>query len=114
MSGKHASGTRQHQTSGYNRLVPRLVAAVVLSMFTVLTSVDAVCCPDGCTNEEQTADRTEHSPQAGTCVLCVGGLDRSITPVLASLGTVSPDVPGLTFVPPDKITPAPLEHPPRI
>jgi hypothetical protein len=47
-------------------------------------------------------------------MLCLGGIDASLTPVLAQCAKVSGDVVRLTFVAPADINPNPLEHPPRI
>ena len=88
------------------------MAAVVLSIFTVLTSVDAVCCPDGCTNEKKTTDTSQHSGE-GTCMLCLGGMDASVGAILSCCGEVSDDAARLIPLSPDSITPDPLEHPPR-
>ncbi|MFN2447022.1 MAG: hypothetical protein ABR606_15755 [Vicinamibacterales bacterium] len=95
-------------------VVPKLVGSIVLAIFTVLTSVDAVCCPDGCTDAEPMSESTQHSPDESTCVLCVGGIDVSVMPLLSACGRVSDDVVRLTFVAFPNITPDPLEHPPRI
>jgi len=62
--------------------VLRLVAALTLAAFTLLVSVDKVCCPDGCT-ENSGAVATESVPHtvAHTCVLCVLGVETAIPPL---------------------------------
>lgn len=93
----------------------RLVAVFVLLVFGALVVTDAVCCPDGCTDTEQTSQShaTEHPSDAGTCLQCLGGIDAPFTYLLASFGKVSDDVVRLASVLPDNVTPDPVEHPPR-
>ena len=98
---------------GYTDLVLRLVAALTLAAFTLLVSVDKMCCPDGCT--ESGAASTESVPHDAvhTCVLCVLGLEiptaaLSLEPLsLVSIvpATIILWLPVRAFLPP--------EHPPR-
>jgi hypothetical protein len=62
----------------------------MLVTFRSLTGIDGICCPDGCTHEEE-ASSTTSLPQGGDgiCVFCVGGLS---SPVPEDL---SPGVPGV-------------------
>ena len=98
----------------YNHNVRRAVAVVVMVVFASLIAIDGMCCPDGCTHEEQ-ASSQQHSPQSGdgSCMLCLGGIDSAAaTPVspsklVTSRGGLPPLRPHLdaTVNPPD--------HPPR-
>ena len=95
--------------------VIRLVAALTLAAFTLLVSVDKVCCPDGCTEKSSAAGAsTESIPHSvtHTCVLCVGVDSPDVPLLLEPLANVSivPAVligwlPVRTLLPPD--------HPPR-
>ena len=101
--------------NGYTGHVLRLVAALTLAAFTLLVSVDKVCCPDGCTEKSSAAGAsTESIPHSvtHTCVLCVGVDSPDVPLLLEPLANVSivPAVligrlPVRTLLPPD--------HPPR-
>jgi len=98
----------------YNRAVRRLFAAVVLVLFASLNAIDGVCCPDGCTHEQESSSR-QHNPEPpdGTCLLCLGGVDLSLRQDLSSCGIVTDPV-GLAPLGHHLDAPAdPLEHPPR-
>jgi hypothetical protein len=94
--------------------VLRLVAALTLAAFTLLVSVDKVCCPDGCTEQSGQATATESMPHGvvHTCVLCVGvetpGAEFSLTS-LAEMSLVAFEVPEWLPV----RSPLPPDHPPR-
>ena len=83
-----------------NEFVRRLLALVMLVMFASLNAVDGICCPDGCTHEQQSSFE-RHTPDAGggTCVLCLGGVDSSVRQDLLPCGVVT-----------DGVEPPPLSH----
>jgi hypothetical protein len=93
----------------------RFIAAVTLAAFTLLVSMDKVCCPDGCTSrsgEPASTESVPHSP-AHTCVLCVLGIEAatvefSLKP-LADVSTVPAAI--IAWLPVG--VPLPLDHPPR-
>lgn len=95
-------------------LVRRLLALVMLVMFASLNAIDGVCCPDGCTDEQQSSSE-RHTPDAGggTCALCLGGVDSSTRQHFLPCGVVTD---GLEPPPPEHhldALPDPLDHPPR-
>jgi hypothetical protein len=51
---------------------------LVLTVFVVLVAGDAVCCPDGCTEQAQSTD-SQHSGSSpdAVCLLCLGGADTT-------------------------------------
>jgi len=59
--------------------VQRLVAAVMLVLFTSLNAIDGICCPDGCTHEPSSSlqQHDQESPD-GVCVLCLGGVETPV------------------------------------
>jgi hypothetical protein len=98
----------------YSRLV-RAVAVLILVAFTMLFSVDNICCPDGCTDRSDRPVSTHSVPQhvTHTCVLCVG-VDApivllpvkpftAVSPVAAAL------TPSLPIGAQDRV-----DHPPRV
>jgi hypothetical protein len=100
--------------AAYNRSVRRLLATVVLVVFASLNAMDGVCCPDGCTQEQQSPAQ-QHTPQStgGICVLCLGGVDSAVPQELSPFGTVTDRI-GLPRIAHHLDAPSdPLEHPPR-
>jgi hypothetical protein len=94
--------------------VRRLLAAVMLVLFASLNAMDGVCCPDGCTHEQE-SPLEQHNPEAadGICMLCLGGVDSSVRQDLAPYGVVSDEV-GLPQFAHHLDAPSdPVEHPPR-
>ena len=97
----------------YSRLV-RLVAGLIVFAFTILVSVDKICCPDGCTDGSDRPVSTESAPHhvTHTCVLCVG-VDAPIISMPAkpssAVSTVTVALtPALPSGAPDRV-----DHPPR-
>ena len=96
-----------------NQLCARVVAAVMLVLFTSLNAMDGVCCPDGCTHEQQSPSQ-EHAPDAtdGICMLCLGGVDSSLrqelSPCAVTAGVEPPSLAPHLDAPSDRV-----EHPPR-
>jgi hypothetical protein len=94
--------------------VRRFAAILMLVIFASLNAIDGICCPDGCTHEEE-ASSTQTPPQGGDaiCVLCVGGLSSPVAE------DVSPGVPVVSLVArvsatnPHNVSPEPPDHPPR-
>jgi len=100
---------------GYTAVVLRLVAALTLAAFTLLVSVDKVCCPDGCTeNSGAAAAPTESVPHGvtHTCVLCVGVDTPDVWLSLEPVANVS-NVPALRVGWLPVRSPLPPDHPPR-
>lgn len=86
---------------------------MLLVLFTSLSAMDGICCPDGCTHEQQTASQHEPESAAGICVLCLGGVDATVRQDLAPDGFVTSAIqlPPLTLH--LDTPPSPVEHPPR-
>jgi hypothetical protein len=109
-----ASDLSNQRSSAHNREVRRFAAILMLVIFASLNAIDGICCPDGCTHEED-ASSTRSLPEGGgaICVLCVGGLSS------AAPEDLSPDVPVVSAVAriaatrPLDVPPDPPEHPPR-
>jgi hypothetical protein len=104
---------------GVNRVdiirgVRRSIAAAVLAVFASLAAIDAVCCPDGCTHQQNSMIEQHHfSVDSGTCLFCVGAVNssdrhRASHSLIVSDKAVLP--PAVTT--PDPPT-DPLDHPPR-
>ena len=96
-----------------NEFVRRLLALLMLVLFASLNAMDGVCCPDGCTHEQQSPPERHTPDAAGTCMLCLGGVDSSVRQDLSPCGIVTDGVepPSLAHhldAPSD-----PVEHPPR-
>jgi hypothetical protein len=95
-------------------VVRRLVALVVMLVFASLIATDGICCPDGCTHEQEASSQQpdQHSAD-GSCMLCLGGIDSAAAPALLPSGFVTNRI-GLAALSShlDALT-APPEHPPR-
>lgn len=97
-----------------NQFVRRLLAAVMLVLFTSLNAMDGVCCPDGCTREEQSPAQPHNSESAaGICVLCLGGVDSSTLQDLSPCGILTDRVGLPPFAHHLDVPSDPVEHPPR-
>jgi hypothetical protein len=83
-------------------------------VFASLVAIDGICCPDGCTHQQEaSAQRPDQHSSDGSCMLCLGGIDSAAAPALSPSGIVTNRI-GL---PPlsshlDALT-KPPEHPPR-
>jgi hypothetical protein len=97
-----------------NHFVRRLLAGVMLVLFASLNGMDGICCPDGCTHEQQ-SPLQQHTPEAadGICMLCLGGVDSSVPQDLAPCGVVSDEVGLPQFAHYLDAPSDPVEHPPR-
>ena len=86
----------------------------MLVLFASLNAMDGVCCPDGCTHEEQSSAQQHKSESAdGICMLCLGGVNSSVQQDLSPCDVVTNGVgmPPLALhldAPSD-----PVDHPPR-
>ena len=69
----------------------RLVAAAILVLFASLNAIDGIRCPDGCAHERESASQQPHGDHAGdgSCMLCLGGIDGAVGPVLAPSGMLA-------------------------
>jgi hypothetical protein len=57
--------------------VRRLLATAILLVF-ALNAIDGICCPDGCTHDNQsTVQQHGDLGGAGSCMLCLGGTDSA-------------------------------------
>lgn len=105
----------RRRTGAILATVLRLVAALTLAAFTLLVSVDKVCCPDGCTGKSgDAAASTESAPRSvtHTCVLCVGVESTDVQLSLEPFATVS-IVPAVLIGWLPVRNPLPPDHPPR-
>jgi hypothetical protein len=110
-----SGSVRETLTELYSQLV-RALAVLILVAFTVLVSVDKICCPDGCTDSRSdTPVSTESSPHhvTHTCVLCVGVdapiLLLPVKPFTARSPVAAVLTPSLPIG-----APARVDHPPRV
>lgn len=92
--------------------VRKLVAALVLTLFAALCVADRVCCPDGCTDEAQSAGETQHAPDGASCALCTGVICGPADETLPSLALAEVTAP-LEIGPPDDANANPADYPPR-
>jgi hypothetical protein len=93
----------------------RLTAALVLAVFVSLSAVDALCCPDGCTDGTTTAAATlQHASDAGTCMQCLGGLNAPVALALVAGATLSAPLLQVVFLTPDTGAADPPDQPPRL
>jgi hypothetical protein len=92
----------------------RLVAGLIVFAFTVLVSVDKICCPDGCTDSSDKPVSSQSIPQhvTHTCVLCVGVDAPTISMPMKPFTAVSTVTVALTPALPSG-TPGRVDHPPR-
>jgi hypothetical protein len=92
----------------------RLLAVVLLAAFTMLVSVDKICCPDGCTDRRDKPVPSESAPHHAThtCVLCVGvdgpPVSMPTKPFTAMSTVTAAPTPALPSG-----TPGRVDHPPR-
>jgi hypothetical protein len=97
-----------------NQEVRRFAAILMLVTFASLNAIDGICCPDGCTHEEE-ASSMPSPPQGGEgiCVLCVGGLSSPVPESLSPGAPVVSLVARVAATKPHDVPPDPPEHPPR-
>jgi hypothetical protein len=108
------SGSVRETLAGiYSRLL-RTVAVLILVAFTMLVSVDKICCPDGCTDRSDRPVSSEPIPQhvTHTCVLCVGVDAPMISIPMKPSTAVSTVTMALTPALPSG-APCRVDHPPR-
>jgi hypothetical protein len=93
--------------------VGRLLATAILLVF-ALNAIDGICCPDGCTHDNQsTVQQHGDLGGAGSCMLCLGGTDSAGAPVLTPSGVLATRIghpPLRSHLDADANPPA---HPPR-
>jgi hypothetical protein len=85
----------------------------MLVLFASLNAMDGVCCPDGCTHEEESPAQPHNRESAdGTCVLCLRGVDSSalqdLSPSNVTDSVGLPPLPHHIDAPSERV-----EHPPR-
>ena len=86
----------------------------MLILFATLNAMDGVCCPDGCTHEQQSPWQQDEPEAAdGVCLLCLGGVDSSVPQELAPSGFLSESVGPPRFAQYLDALSDPVEHPPR-
>jgi hypothetical protein len=55
------------------------LAVTMLVLFASLNAMDGICCPDGCTNEQQSAPQQhKHDCPAGICLLCLDAVSLTV------------------------------------
>jgi hypothetical protein len=91
----------------------KLVAAVLVALLTSLASVDAIACPDGCTDEAQEHNAGQPASSGAGCMLC----QHAVSPAV-SIAILSPVEPVQRFHGPPSpdlvVSPSiGIEHPPR-
>jgi hypothetical protein len=60
----------KQRSSAHNRQVRKFAAILMLVIFASLNAIDGICCPDGCTHEEEASSTTSLSQSGdGICVL---------------------------------------------
>jgi hypothetical protein len=95
--------------------VRRFAAVLLMVLFASLNAIDGICCPDGCTHEQEaSSDRTRPDPADGMCVLCVGGVDNSTPESLSPGAFMVAEVVRVATASPDDVPPEPPDQPPRI
>ena len=86
----------------------------MLVLVASLSAIDGVCCPDGCTHEQESPLQPRNQESAnGICLLCLGGLVSAVRQDLSSDGVV---MDGIELPPAARHFDAPskpLDHPPR-
>jgi hypothetical protein len=94
--------------------VRRLVALVVVLVFASLISIDGICCPDGCTHEQEASSQqpAQHSGDGG-CMLCLGSIDSAAAPALSPSGFVTNRVALPSLRSHLDALATPPDHPPR-
>ena len=97
----------------YTRQVRRFAAVLMLVVFASLNAIDGICCPDGCTHEEQASSWPSSASADGVCVLCTGGLQGPVLEHLAPSAIVRSDITRIAVMDPHDVAPDPPEHPPR-
>jgi hypothetical protein len=104
------------QTSAgtYNRRVRRVAAVIVMVLFASLNAIDGICCPDGCTHEQESSGATSPSPNDGACFLCLGSVERwapqDVSPGIA----LATQIIRTPIDSPDAVPSDPPDHPPRV
>lgn len=85
-------------------------AALLACLFVVMTVVDRVACPDGCTDEAPVQTTAPHAP--APCALCLGWVQAPATATPLPSIVVTAHTPSLA---PRLLTPPlpTLERPPR-
>ena len=89
------------------------VAAVILIVVTLLSVLDGVCCPDGCTDDRSAEVHASHSSSDGACGFCTGTLGSSAPQELAPGAIVVQRIVAPRHVEPIDAPHDPLDHPPR-
>jgi hypothetical protein len=102
---------RIHQAGTIAATVQKVVATMVLAIFTSLAAADSVCCPHGCTDTPQTLTLFNHSSQF-SCALCIGGMQVSAVHSLSRDGVLPEHLPAAHVLSLTTSAPHPLEHPP--
>jgi hypothetical protein len=112
---KSAAEARCHTSVGgvYNREVRRFAAILIVVVFASLNAIDGICCPDGCTHEQETS-ATSRTPSAeGMCLLCVGGVSNPLPEDLSPGVPVTSLLARVAVTGPDDVPSEPPDHPPR-
>jgi hypothetical protein len=93
--------------------VTRSAASILIIVFLSLNVLDGVCCPDGCTDQQQSsAAPNPDRPNTG-CLLCAGGVNSVAARSVLSPALIVVRAMSERPASPADIPAPPLEHPPR-
>jgi hypothetical protein len=94
--------------------VRRFLAVGILVVFASLNAIDGICCPDGCTHEREVTSQ-QHGDDAGdgSCMLCLGGIDSPVAPVLTPSGMLTTRIEHAPLRSHIDALANPPDHPPR-
>jgi hypothetical protein len=86
----------------------------ILVVFASLNAIDAICCPDGCTHERESASEQQGDHAGdGSCMLCLGGIDAVAAPALTPAGLLTTRIGHARLRSPLDALANPPDHPPR-
>lgn len=86
----------------------------MLVVFATLNAMDSICCPDGCTHDQESPGEQPTPESAdGVCMLCLGGVDSAMQQELSPCAIVTMRAASLQLTPRLNAPTDPLEHPPR-
>ena len=87
---------------------------MVLSLFAFFGAIDGVCCPDSCTHDEEASSAASAASTDEICVLCVGGLNASLSDDVSPGALVVARLVRAATSKPPNVSVDPPYHPPRV